>query len=226
MTNQIPTLILAKDFKTGMATATDMGLGEVQNWDDCAEELLFNGAHEVPEHDFSRTKLLTHKLKALQNNLPHAIVTQWKGGSGALCERGPLGAGQHDLPVIALYVWPRIVEVGYGVVKEPTAVSNYSYQWNPLDESGKPKPASEVADEHVGSTTYDEVNELLGTSGCSTQEPFWDWSVMGAVEVPRGKLVVCPGDRVVVLEGVSCTVVPPAQWEAFCNQMSTLCKEN
>lgn len=53
----------------------------------------------------------------------------------------------------------------------------------------------------VRKTSYIEVSQLLGTSGCSRTEPFWDWSVMGIVHTREGQHVVCPGDY--VLTGVN-----------------------
>ncbi len=47
----------------------------------------------------------------------------------------------------------------------------------------------------VRSTSYIEISQLLGTSGCSKEWPHWDWSVMGVIDTPKGKLAVSPGDR-------------------------------
>lgn len=46
----------------------------------------------------------------------------------------------------------------------------------------------------VRRTSYMEIADLLTTSGCSKHEPYWVWSAMGILELPNGKLAVCPGD--------------------------------
>ena len=48
-------------------------------------------------------------------------------------------------------------------------------------------------------TSYMEVHQLLGTSGCSNDAAMWDWSVLGVIENPRGKVVVFPGDVIRVI---------------------------
>ncbi len=71
-------------------------------------------------------------------------------------------------------------------------------QWNIIDEGSRPKFGYECKD-HPGvrGTSYSEVFALLGTSGCSRLEPYWDWSVMGVIETNYGKHVVVPGDWIV-----------------------------
>jgi hypothetical protein len=55
----------------------------------------------------------------------------------------------------------------------------------------------------VRSTSYGEVFEILGTAGCSREEPFWSWMVLGVLETERGKQLVCPGDSIIeIVEGV------------------------
>jgi hypothetical protein len=49
----------------------------------------------------------------------------------------------------------------------------------------------------VRRTSYVEVAQLLGTSGCSKEPPYWDWSVLGILDTPRGPRVLCPGDWIV-----------------------------
>lgn len=49
----------------------------------------------------------------------------------------------------------------------------------------------------VRGTSYSEVAELLGSSGCSRQEPWWSWSVLGVLETERGKIVIGPGDWII-----------------------------
>lgn len=47
---------------------------------------------------------------------------------------------------------------------------------------------------------YMEVNQLIGTSGCSRYHPYWDWSVLGVIEMDHGKLLVSPGDTIIEYE--------------------------
>lgn len=55
----------------------------------------------------------------------------------------------------------------------------------------------------VKPTSYVEVYNLIGTSGCFKYPPYWDWSVMGIIKSGRGKMLVCPGDWVIeVVEDV------------------------
>lgn len=61
-----------------------------------------------------------------------------------------------------------------------------------------PVLASECQDHHaVKPATYELVHSLLGTSGCSSEEPFWTWAVIGVIESYRGKQLVYPGDWIV-----------------------------
>ncbi len=52
----------------------------------------------------------------------------------------------------------------------------------------------------VRPTSYMEVHELIGTSGCSNDGNLWAWSILGVVDTPRGKLVVYPGDTLVEVQ--------------------------
>jgi hypothetical protein len=58
----------------------------------------------------------------------------------------------------------------------------------------------------VRPTTYLEVSDALGTSGCSSEPPYWDWSVMGMIDTLEGKHVVCPGDW--IIQGVRGELYP------------------
>jgi hypothetical protein len=49
----------------------------------------------------------------------------------------------------------------------------------------------------VRKTSYMEIFKLLGTSGCSTTYPYWDWQAMGIVQTPSRFLVVVPGDWII-----------------------------
>lgn len=70
-----------------------------------------------------------------------------------------------------------------------------SFRWNV-----EAVPAFTLEDNTlVSPTSYMEVFELIGTSGCSNTPEMWTWSVMGVLETSRGKIVVNPGDWVVEL---------------------------
>lgn len=49
----------------------------------------------------------------------------------------------------------------------------------------------------VRATTYLEVHNLVGTSGCSYDKEMYDWSVLGILETAQGKLIVRPGDWII-----------------------------
>jgi hypothetical protein len=49
----------------------------------------------------------------------------------------------------------------------------------------------------IRSTSYGEVSQLLGTSGCSKEFPYWNWSVMAVVDTKEGKHVASPGDWII-----------------------------
>jgi len=49
----------------------------------------------------------------------------------------------------------------------------------------------------VRSTSYSEVNKLIGTTGCSKEPPYWNWDRIGVIETLEGPHLVCPGDYVI-----------------------------
>ena len=68
-------------------------------------------------------------------------------------------------------------------------------RWN---DASNPVNSYECKDsDHVRGTSYSEVFDTIGTSGCSKEYPYYIWSVLGVIETPRGKLVVSPGDWIV-----------------------------
>jgi hypothetical protein len=79
-----------------------------------------------------------------------------------------------------------------------------STQWNPnhIGWMDRPTERDEVrhrnvpVTEHklIEHTSYMEVAKLLNTSGCSKEEPYWDWTVLGVVKTNKGMLVLSPGD--------------------------------
>jgi hypothetical protein len=57
------------------------------------------------------------------------------------------------------------------------------------------KPTREIdLPDGVRGTSYSEIVKLLGTSGCSKEEPYWSWEVLGIVETLEGNHVASPGD--------------------------------
>lgn len=90
-------------------------------------------------------------------------------------------------------------------------------QWNP-PANGKVKLGRECDDVGgVRGTSYGEVHELIGTSGCSKQPPYWNWSTMGVIEDPIGnRLVVSPGDWILKM-GPSVSVMTNESRETFFN---------
>jgi hypothetical protein len=51
----------------------------------------------------------------------------------------------------------------------------------------------------VRHSSYSEISKLLGTSGCSKEEPYWGWEVLGIIETTKGLLVASPGDWIIDL---------------------------
>lgn len=76
-------------------------------------------------------------------------------------------------------------------IKLPIPVE--AFQWN--------RDAALATDCHdhpaVRSTSYAEIALLCGTSGCSHEPPYWDWSVMGIIDTLEGKHAVSPGDWII-----------------------------
>lgn len=78
--------------------------------------------------------------------------------------------------------------------KKPVVIE--AVQWNPPFD-GKARLARELDCPGVRSTSYEEIARILGTSGCSKEEPYWDWSVLGVIETLEGPHVACPGDWII-----------------------------
>lgn len=80
--------------------------------------------------------------------------------------------------------------------KKPVVIE--AIQWNVPDKNGKVKLARECEDHpKVRPTSYLEVSEMLGTAGCSQEQPHWDWAVMGVIDTLEGKHIVRPGDYII-----------------------------
>lgn len=81
--------------------------------------------------------------------------------------------------------------------KKPVVIE--AVQWNVPPADGSAPALGRECKDHpaVRGTTYMEVRELLGTSGCSREAPYWDWAVMGVIETLEGRHVVIPGDWII-----------------------------
>lgn len=80
--------------------------------------------------------------------------------------------------------------------KKPVVVE--AIRWNVPDENGKVLLAQECKDHPaVRPTSYIEVSNLVGTSGCSKELPHWDWAVLGIIDTLEGKHLVSPGDYII-----------------------------
>ena len=80
--------------------------------------------------------------------------------------------------------------------KKPVVVE--AVQWNVPNADGRVLLATECnGHPKVRPTSYMEVSEICGTSGCSKEPPYWDWSVMGVIDTLEGKHVVSPGDWII-----------------------------
>jgi hypothetical protein len=69
-------------------------------------------------------------------------------------------------------------------------------QWNPDALMWYELPLSQWPN-GVRKTSYREVSELLGTSGCSKEPPYWSWDRMAVVDTMEGKHAVSPGDWII-----------------------------
>lgn len=49
----------------------------------------------------------------------------------------------------------------------------------------------------VRRTSYMEVANILGTSGCSREAPYWMWQAMGMIDTLEGTHAVVPGDWII-----------------------------
>jgi len=58
-------------------------------------------------------------------------------------------------------------------------------------------------------TDYSELYTLLKTTGCTPEEPYWDWSVCATVKTVHGRQVIWPGCAVVVYENDIVVVLTP-----------------
>lgn len=91
-------------------------------------------------------------------------------------------------------------------------------RWNaPSSDAAKPVWTRDCKDHAaVRQTTYMEIADIYGTSGCSKQEPYWTYTVLGIIETPRGKLVVEPGDWIVEPMDGAIMVIPDNLYHRLC----------
>lgn len=77
-------------------------------------------------------------------------------------------------------------------------------RWNVPNDKGHPLWASDCSDHPaVKPVGYMTVSNLIDTSGCSREEPYWTHMAMGVIESNRGKQLVMPGDWIIEpLKGV------------------------
>lgn len=76
-------------------------------------------------------------------------------------------------------------------------------QFNKPDQNNRPRPTRDLTylSDYVRPSSYDEVSDMLGTSGCSREPEMWDWSVMGFLVLPGGGQMLKPGDWVCYNKG-------------------------
>lgn len=113
-----------------------------------------------------------------------------------------------------------LIDATLNMFEKEAPVGKPAVQWNP-GEYGVSKPM-EWFDEGfkamhpaVRGTSYMEVHELVGTSGCSPEEPYWVWSALGVIETKRGKILVCPNDWIIEMAEGLFTVVPDPVYKAL-----------
>lgn len=96
---------------------------------------------------------------------------------------------------------------------------NPPVQWNPVVEGGKPLDFLDegFAELHpaVKATSYMQIHHLIGTSGCSKDEPWWTWTVMGVLETKHGKQVVAPNDWIIEAAAGVFIVLTDAEFKAM-----------
>lgn len=173
--------------------------------DSCADYIItvLNGQGiMVPEHD--RRKYIAQ----LSNRLIDIVVpedelpTPEKILFRALCDvLDKLQSTVLEMPPKEAYPVFKAVDVARTALfayADKVELKSRQVCWNKPDKDGKPKHTDECKDHPaVRRTSYMEIHHLIGTSGCSKEEPYWTWMVMGVIETPRGKLVVNPGDWIV-----------------------------
>ena len=83
--------------------------------------------------------------------------------------------------------------------KKPVVIE--AVQWN-APKDGKVSLARECTDHPmVRPTDYMEVFNMLGTSGCSTSEPYCSWIGLVVIDTLEGNYIVTPGYW--IIKGVS-----------------------
>lgn len=92
--------------------------------------------------------------------------------------------------------------------------------WNKPPENGIPGLAIDCQDHPaVRPTSYNEIAQLLNTSGCSTENPWWSWEVMGMMITYKGKVAISPGDWIVDLGRSNYLVLPDIDYHRLKNMV-------
>lgn len=117
-----------------------------------------------------------------------------------------------DADIVAheeMLVWltdVRVVPLSFVLPGTRVKIKNQhnAIRWNAPDEKGHPLLTENCTDHpSVHRVSYELVANLLETSGCSKEEPYWIHSVIGGLHTSRGVQLICPGDWIVEpLEGV------------------------
>jgi hypothetical protein len=79
--------------------------------------------------------------------------------------------------------------------KKPIVIE--AVRWNLPGDDNAAGLAKDAGHPDVRGTSYGEIARMLGTSGCSRSDPYWDWSVMGIIDNFEGPHVVEPGDWII-----------------------------
>jgi hypothetical protein len=131
----------------------------------------------------------------------------------------------HDEPREIIERASALIDATLNMFEKEAPIGKPAVQWNP-GEYGVSKPL-EWFDEGfkamhpaVRGTSYMEVRELVETSGCSPEEPYWVWSALGVIETKRGKLLVCPNDWIIETAEGLFTVVPDPVYKALYKEPS------
>lgn len=85
-----------------------------------------------------------------------------------------------------------VADPAWNVLSVPTSV-----RWNAPNADVVMDARACKDHPHVRATDYMEVHHLVNTSGCSPEEPWWCWPVMGVIKTAHGLQLVCPGDWIV-----------------------------
>lgn len=125
-----------------------------------------------------------------------------------------------SLPMVSLVMMSKVGNTNKGIVVKE--ILEKAVRWNaPVDKDTALIYASDCKDHTaVRHTSYMEVHEMLKTSGCSKEYPWWNWSVMGVIDMEHGKLSVSPGDWVVEIAEGHYIVLKDETYKTLCTQQT------